>query len=119
MTASRLSSTGDALGATLDALADALAQARHEEFAASEPNLGDRVRAFRDAAAAAAASGESLAPAQLHAITAALQRCRRLGASLTSLTATGRPPVDSPHGYSPVGQPVSPAGEGAFLTARG
>lgn len=117
--ASRLSTTAGALRETLDALADALAQVSPEAMAASETTIEARVREFRHAAAAAVTSGDALAPDQVQAVAVALLRCRRLGASFSLLAGLRTPPSDSPRGYSPVGQPLPHAGEGAFLTARG
>ena len=117
--ASRLSTTAGALRITLEALADALAQVRPEAIAASETLIEARTRDFRDAAAAAMSTGDVLTPDEASAVRRALSRCRRLGASVSLLAGPRTPPRDSPYGYSPVGEPLPRAGEGAFLTARG
>lgn len=116
---SRLSSTAAALGQALEALADALAQARHESIAACESTIETRAHDFRQAAVDAVACGEALAPERMQVLTAALARCRRLGVSLSLLT--GQPTADSetPYGYTPVGRPLSSGGGATFLTARG
>jgi len=116
---SRLSSTAEALGQALEALADALAQARHESMAACESTIESRARAFRQAAVEAVACGEALQPEQMQVLTAALARCRRLGVSLSLLTGQPAPDAETPRGYTPVGRPLSPGGEATFLTARG
>ena len=116
--ASRLSTTARALGDTLDALADALAQARPDAVAASAPDIEARVRDFQVASVGASPSGDRLSPEDAERLTDALTRCRRLGVSLSLLVAPFAPPPVSPHGYTPVGQPLPPGGEGTFLTAR-
>lgn len=116
--ASRVTITATALGETLDRLADALAQARPEAVADGAADIEARVRDFQGAAAAAVADGSSVGPADVAPVTRALTRCRRLGASLTLLTRPFAPHPDAPHGYGPVGQPLSANGEGTSLTAR-
>jgi hypothetical protein len=106
------------LGQALEALADALAQARHESMAACESTIEARAREFRQAAVEAVTTGEALAPEQMQALTAVLARCRRLGGSLSLLT--GQPPDPAtPSGYTPVGRPLSPGGGATYVTARG
>jgi hypothetical protein len=117
--ASRLSTTARALRGSLDALADTLALARPEATAAIETEIEARVRDFRDAASIAATAGEQLPLAEVHDVRLALQRCRRLGLSLTLLSTPFRPESVASQGYSPVGHPLPPSSEGAFLTARG
>jgi hypothetical protein len=116
--ASRVSSTARALGETLDALADALAQARPDAAVAQDIDIDRRVRAFQAAAAEAVATGSPVADSDLAAVQRALGRCRRLGASLTLLTRRVAPTSDAPYGYGPVGQPLPLTGEGTSLTAR-
>ena len=116
--ASRVSLTARALGETLDALADALVQARSETVAARVDDIDRCVHAFRAAAADALASGQPVAEDDLAGVQHGLARCRRLGASLTLLTRRFAPVPDAPYGYGPVGQPLPTTGEGASLTAR-
>jgi hypothetical protein len=116
---SRVSTAARALGHDLEALADALVQVRGDAIAASESLIETRVRAFAAAAADAGTSGDTLAPAAAAFLSAALQRCRRLGASLALCAVPGALAADTPHGYTPVGQILPPAGEGSLLTARG
>ena len=116
---SRLTVTAHALGLALEALADALAHADVSAITASEQTLEVRTEEFRAAAAAAVAAGDSLAPTAAVIMTTALSRCRRLGFSLSLLAGPAAPPPDAPHGYTPVGRPLSAADGGTFLTARG
>ena len=116
---SRLSTTAHALGLALDALADALAQGRPEAIEASEHQIEARAQAFTQAATDAVRTGDTLAPEQAMAVTAALARCRRLGFSLSLLTGHQPVAADAPRGYTPVGRPLTAPGGGAFLTARG
>lgn len=116
--ASRVSSTARALGDTLAALADALAQARPDAVAAGVDDIDARVRDFQEAAAEAVTGGASLPPEDAARVSEALARCRRLGVSLSLLARPFLPPPEAPHGYDPVGQPLSSPGEGAFLTTR-
>jgi hypothetical protein len=116
---SRLNATAHALGLALEALADALAHADGAAIAASERSLDVRTEEFRAAAAAAVAAGEPLAPTATVIMTTALSRCRRLGFSLSLLAGPTAPTPDAPHGYTPVGRPLSAADGGTFLTARG
>jgi hypothetical protein len=115
---SRLSSTAAALGQALEALADALAQARHESMAACEATIEATAHEFRQAAVEAVATGEALTPEQMHILTAALARCRRLGVSLSLLTGQPVPDSETSRGYTPVGRPL-PGGGATLLTARG
>ena len=117
--ASRLSTTAGALREARDALANALMAARPDEVEASEATIAARAADFQDAARAAAVSRDALPPEQARAVAAALQRCRRLGGAVSLLAAGPTPALHSPHGYSPVGQPLPYGGEGALLTARG
>lgn len=116
---SRLSTTAQALTIALDTLGDALAHARQQGMADSETVIDGHVRAFRSAALEAAATGESLTPADARLLTTALSRCRRLGLSLTLLTGSSASPADAPCAYTPVGLPRSQSDGGSFLTARG
>lgn len=116
--ASRVSIAARALGETLDGLADSLAQARPDAAAAQVMNIDSRVREFQTAAAEAVAAGHPVADEDLADVQHALDRCRRLGASLTLLTRRFAPAPDAPYGYGPVGQPLPQAGEGTSLTAR-
>ncbi|HTV01662.1 MAG TPA: hypothetical protein VMF13_14035 [Luteitalea sp.] len=117
--ASRLSTAARALRVSLEALADALAQARPEATAHSETDIEVRVRDFRDAAALAATTGEVLPEVEATRVRDALQRCRRLGLSVTMLAGAWHPAPSVAHGYSPVGHPLNAAPEAAFVTARG
>ena len=116
---SRLSTTAQALGQALEALADALAQARPEAIEASRHRIEACAQAFRQAAADAGRTGDSLAPAQAVVVTAALTRCRRLGVSLSLLTGHQIVLADAPRAYTPVGRPLTTPDGGSFLTARG
>ena len=117
--ASRLSTAARALRGSLDALAETLAQARPEATAAIETEIDACVRDFRGAASVAVTAGETLSPTDADALRLALQRCRRLGLSLSLLSAPFRPDPGTSAGYSPVGHPLPSSSEGAFLTARG
>lgn len=116
--ASRVSITARALGQSLDALADALAQPRPDAAAAQVMEIDSRVREFEAAAAEAVVAGRAVTDDDLAGVQRALGRCRRLGASLTLLTRPFAPASDAPYGYGPVGQPLPLAGEGTSLTAR-
>ena len=117
--ASRLSTAARALRVSLEALADALAQARLEATADSQTDIEACVRDFRDAATLAMTSGEVLTEAEARHVRDALQRCRRLGLSVTMLAGAWQPTPSVAHGYSPVGHPLTAAPEAAFVTARG
>ena len=117
--ASRLSTAARALWETLEALADALAQAQPEATASTEGDIEARVGDFRDAAMLAVTSGEVLPEGEARRVREALQRCRRLGLSVTMLSGAHRPASATAQAYSPVGQPLTAASEAAFLTARG
>jgi hypothetical protein len=117
---SRLRATAAALREALDTLADALAQPRADAIAASEARIEARAGAFRAAALAALDGGAALASDEALGLQIALRRCRRLGASLSLLARVCTPPpLDSPAGYTAVGQPLSHGDEVPFLTARG
>ena len=114
-----MTTTTTALAVALEALGDALVQARPDAIEASEALVAARVEAYRRAVAHVA-SGTVIAVAAdtLLRLRAALARCRRLGCSLTLITGQASS-VDTPRAYTPHGQPLAAAGGGAFLTARG
>jgi hypothetical protein len=116
---SRLSTTAQALGLAVEALADALVQVRLESIVASEALIDASVRDFRAAVDGAMAVGAAVAPDEARRVAVALARCRRLGHSLSELTGHPRSAPDSPPGYTPVGRPLSHADGGTVLTARG
>lgn len=117
--ASRLSRAGRDLIDALDVLGDALVAARPDVLVDSEALIEARVGAFRRAAADAVATGDALTPDVARAVTTALERCRRLGASLARLGGSPALPSDAPRAYTPVGQPLLHSDGGSFLTARG
>ncbi len=115
----RLQAAASDLTTALEALAGALAHARVEEAEGCEPLIQRHAAAFREAALAAAATDDRLDTAAAQRMALALRSCRRLGASLEWLAGPHVTQTDAPRGYTPVGQPLPPGGEGVILTARG
>ena len=115
---SRLTRTAHALVAALTRLGDALVHVDYDAVASSEAAVRVHVHAFRTAADGALTTGDVLSATDSDALAAALARCRRLGGSLMRLTGVPAS-LDTPRGYSPVGQVHAPVDGGAYLTARG
>jgi len=116
---SGLSASARALSGALEALATALACVNPAAIAAAETHLDRCVTAFQAAARASAATGETLAPRDAYAVTAALARCRRLGGSLSLFTGAWRSMPQPPVAYGPVGHLVPRPEDGQLMAARG